>query len=929
MATIHIDGKSYEVEPGGNLLQVALSLGLDLPYFCWHPAMNSVGACRQCAVIQYRDENDTRGRLTMACMTEVTGGGRFAIQAPEAQEFRASVIEWLMLNHPHDCPVCDEGGECHLQDMTVMTGHDYRRTRFPKRTYLNQYLGPFINHEMNRCIQCYRCVRFYKDFADGSDFGVFRAHDEVYFGRSQEGTLENEFSGNLVEVCPTGVFTDKTLREHYTRKWDLQTAPSICVNCSIGCNTIPGERYGKLRRIRNRYNYDVNGYFLCDRGRYGYEFVNDKVRIRQAVSRTGDKEEILTGERLQSSLKSILGDGSRLLGLGSPGASLEANYALRTLVGPERFIGGVSARTAQMVSAILEILKTGPAPSASLHEVSQSDAAFVLGEDLTNYAPMAAFALRQASRVKPIQDAAGLGIPQWNEHAIREVIQNERGPLYIASYAATRLDDAATRTYHAGPQDLARLGYAVAHALDPEAPAVPGLLPEAQELAQEIAAALGQAEQPLVVSGTGSGSLPLIRAAANVAWALRKIGKPARLFYTLPESNSFGLGLLTGTHIEQAIQLLESGQADTLIVLENDLFRQAERERVQALFAAARNIIALNSLENETTKQATLTLPAASFAEGDGTLVNNEGRLQRYYQVFVPQAITAELGRQALQTVEKIPPVKILESWRWLGEMRAAIQPGGAGEAVTLDDMIAGMVADLPILAPAAEIAPNETFRIHGAKVPREPHRYSGRTSMNANVNVNEPKPPDDPDSPLAFSMEGFKGIPPAALISRYWAPGWNSVQALNKFQSEVAGPLLGGDPGRRLLEPSKGAAPAYYGPPSSAGEAQPNTLQLAPFHHIFGSEALSMLSPGVAERAPQAYVALNPGDAQNLNLAAGETVQIELQDTVITLPVRLEASLPSGLAGIPVGLVGMPWLGLPQAALRLNKARPDGEERS
>ena len=190
------------------------------------------------------------------------------------------------MNHPHDCPVCDEGGECHLQDMTVMTGHDYRRYRFTKRTHRNQDLGPFVNHEMNRCIQCYRCVRFYRDYAGGGDFNVFGSHNHVYFGRHDDGALESEFSGNLVEVCPTGVFTDKTLKQHYTRKWDLQTAPSVCVHCGLGCNTIPGERYGTLRRIRNRYNGEVNGYFLCDRGRYGYEFVNSAARLRQPLARS-------------------------------------------------------------------------------------------------------------------------------------------------------------------------------------------------------------------------------------------------------------------------------------------------------------------------------------------------------------------------------------------------------------------------------------------------------------------------------------------------------------------------------------------------------------------------------------------------------------------------------------------------------------------
>ena len=285
MATIYIDNVPYEVADGDNLLHSCLSLGFNITYFCWHPAMHSVGACRQCAVKQFRDEKDTRGRIVMSCMTPVADGMRISIDDPDAKAFRASNIEWLMENHPHDCPVCDEGGECHLQDMTLMSGHNYRRFRFKKRTYRNQYLGPFLNHEMNRCIQCYRCVRFYRDYAGGRDLNVFAIHNAVYFGRQADGILESEFSGNLVEVCPTGVFTDKTFARHYTRKWDLETAPSICVHCSVGCNTIPGACYTELRRIVNRFNGQVNGYFLCDRGRYGYEFVNSDRRILRPVYR--------------------------------------------------------------------------------------------------------------------------------------------------------------------------------------------------------------------------------------------------------------------------------------------------------------------------------------------------------------------------------------------------------------------------------------------------------------------------------------------------------------------------------------------------------------------------------------------------------------------------------------------------------------------
>src|SRR6185312_6891480 len=227
-ATVHIDGRDYRVDATQNLLHACLSLGFDLPYFCWHPAMGSVGACRQCAVKQFKDENDTRGKLVMACMTPAAPNTRISIRDPEAVAFRAAIIEGMMLNHPHDCPVCDEGGECHLQDMTVMTGHDYRRTRFPKRTFHDQYLGPFVYHQVNRCIQCYRCVRFYRNYAGGHDLNSFDIRNTVFFGRDKDGVLESEFAGNLVEVCPTGVFTDRTLRQHYTRKWDLRMAPSIC-----------------------------------------------------------------------------------------------------------------------------------------------------------------------------------------------------------------------------------------------------------------------------------------------------------------------------------------------------------------------------------------------------------------------------------------------------------------------------------------------------------------------------------------------------------------------------------------------------------------------------------------------------------------------------------------------------------------------------
>ena len=909
--TIYIDNRPYEIPPGErNLLEVCLSLGLNLPYFCWHPAMHSVGACRQCAVKQFKDADDMRGRIVMACMTPAADGARISINDPEAVEFRGRVVEWLMINHPHDCPVCDEGGECHLQDMTVMTGHVYRRYRFTKQTWRNQDLGPFVNHEMNRCIECYRCVRFYRDYAGGRDFGALGWHDDVFFGRHEDGALQSPFAGNLVEVCPTGVFTDKTFKEHPARKWDLQTAPSVCVHCGLGCNTIPGERYGTLRRIRNRYNGEVNGYFLCDRGRYGYEFVNRPCRIRRPRWRTrGEEAEAIAKEDALRRIALILAEPGRAVGVGSPRASLEANFALRALVGPARFALGMSDAESRLVSAAAEILQTGPARSASLADVARADAVLVLGEDVTNTAPMLSCALRQSVLSKGVAPAARLGIPRWHDAAFREVIQKDTGPLFVATPDSCALDDVATGTLRAAPDDIARLAFAVAHAIDASAPAPPDLSDEKSALAGRIAEALRAAERPLVVAGPSCGSEAIIRAAANVAWALSRGGRPAGLSYTAPEPNSMGLALLGGASLADAAKALKDGAADTLIVLENDLYRRAPAVQVDALIAAAGHVIVIDHTPTRTTKRAEAVLPAAAFAEADGTLVNNEGRAQRFLKVFVPEG-------------------DVTDSWRWVRDIMVAAGRIEAGAWDTLGAVVRAMAAADPVFEPVLAASPPADFRMVGSGIPRQPHRYSGRTAMHAHIDVHEPKPPDDPDSPMSFSMEGYEETPPAPLIREYWSPGWNSVQALAKFQAEVGGPLAGGDPGRRLIQPPSHAAPPYFADVPAAFQPPGGRWLVVPAHHVFGSEELSAGARGVASLAPRPYVALGAKDAARLGAKDGDEMTLAMDGATRRLPLKVSPSLAAGLAAVPAGLGDMAGMDLPAwAAIAPAGAAKSGAE--
>lgn len=899
MAIIYIDNKPYEVKEGKNLLEACLTLGFNLPYFCWHPAMGSVGACRQCAVKLFKDEDDHTGRLAMSCMESIKDNLHLSISDPTAVAFRSQIIEWLMTNHPHDCAVCDEGGSCHLQDMTVMTGHTYRRFHYKKRTYTNQYLGPFINHEMNRCIQCYRCVRFYKDYAGGKDLDVFAAHDHVYFGRAKDGILENEFSGNLAEVCPTGVFTDKTLKEHYTRKWDMTMAPSICQHCSVGCNIIAGERYGELRQITSRFNSEVNGYFICDRGRFGYEFVNSINRIHAPLIRHRSPEAV-DKPQLFNHLREIL--SGEIIGIGSPRASLESNYALRKLVGKSNFYQGVSKEQVKLLETVLQIINSGNVHIPSVKESEQADVVLILGEDLTNSAPRLALSVRQAVIKIAMHEAGNINLPSWHDAALREYIQEEKGELLNFYPLNTKLDEIASHTKKLVPDEIARLGYAIANILNPESPAPEDLEDGIAEDAKVLAGILKNAKRPLIISGTGLGNESIVKAAANIAFALQTSSENTSLIYVVPECNSMGLAMMQADSCQDALNAGKNSQPETLIILENDLERSWGPSETSRFISSFQNVIVIDHLHHASSQKATVLIPCGTFAEADGTMVNNEGRAQCFFQVFMPAN------------------ENIRESWRWLDEFKQ-IKDGRAIEELSEpENLIEELIREMPQFKGAEMAAPASDFRIKGQKIPREPHRYSGRTAMIANQNVSEPKPPEDPDTPLSFTMEGYRGIPPSALTPFFWSPGWNSVQAINKYQAEVGGPLHGGDPGKRLFSENEPGERLFLNAVPEAFHANENEWLIIPFPHIFGSEELSIYSPGIKERSPQPYIAIARQDADRLNIREGDTVQLKLNDRVFNLKTKIKEELALGIAGVPFNIPGMYGLNLPSKGVLIKE---------
>jgi len=850
VAKIVIDGVSYEVNGDNNLLQECLSKGLDLPYFCWHPCMGSVGACRQCAVKQFRNEDDETGTLVMACMTPASDGSIISIDDDEARDFRAHVIESLMISHPHDCPVCEEGGECHLQDMTLMSGHNYRRYDRNKVTHRNQDLGPFVGHEMNRCITCYRCVRYYNDYAGGTDLSAQASHHYTYFGRQADGCLESEFSGNLVEVCPTGVFTDATFSAHYSRKWDLQTAPSVCVGCSVGCNTTPGERYGELRRVVNRYHGDVNGYFLCDRGRFGYGFVNSEERLDGALSGQGEGRESLSLESGAARFSELLEDAAgSVIGIGSPRASIEANYALLQKVGAENFYSGLSDGEHSLIQRAIELLGNTQFYSPSIREIEQADAVLIIGEDVTNVAPRVALALRQSVRNKAADLAAATGIPQWQDSAVRELAQHELSPLYQLCGYASRLDDIARETVIDDVLGLTQIACNIAHALDPSAPVIEQERDAARTaLVGAIADDLRSARRPLIVCGTSGSNIELLNAAANIAMALAKArGGEQQVDVTclLKEVNTAGLGLVTdpARTLGSALKKMQTGEAKVAIVLENDLYTRAPALQVDAAIGGIETLVVLDQLPTRTTDRAELVLACTTFAEQKGTYVNFEGRAQLSMQVFISGFASQP-------------------SWRWLSD-----------DAIGFNQVLQECDAAVPALRGISSVLPDLAGTPEGMKIPRQSHRYSGRTAMRANENVHEGKQPQDMDSVMAFSMEGMSSQKNASMMSSSWAPQWNSNQSITKFQDEVAGELL--QAAHDAMVVARQTSPGDFIAVSSA-KSSDGEFSVIPAYQLYGSDELSARSKVVGSRLTGPYVAVSPRDAETLGIRENSVLELQ-----------------------------------------------------
>ena len=619
MPKITIDDREIEVEPKTMVIEAASRLGIMIPRFCYHPALGSVGACRVCAV-KFVD-GPLKG-IQMSCMVEAQDGMIVSTTDAEAVEFRKYVIEWLMLHHPHDCPVCDEGGHCLLQDMTVSGGHGIRRYAGPKRTYFDQYLGPLIQHEMNRCIHCYRCSRLYQEFTGYRDLGVMSSANRTYFGRFADGILESPFTGNLSDICPTGVYTDKPSR-YFGRRWDYQRNPSLCINCSLGCNTVASVRYREVKRQEARFSKAVNGYFICDRGRYGFFYASLESRPRQASI---NGEGISRDQAVQAAIDKLGKIGrdsgaSAIAALGSVRSNLETQTMLKHLCqtmgwrGPAFFMDPAAISKAKTVVHRLE-----KDLAVSMREVEKADFILCLGVDPINEAPMLALALRQAQRNGAkivLMDPRPVSLPldclHWSVDT--EDVVGLIGRLIKATVdgqTAASLGEKAAKYYSSLPgSDL-----------------VAG---DREDLFNATIESIKICQRPVIVCGTDIPPVQVPGIAADLALFLRTAGKDAGLFYLLPGANAFGAGLLSDDRASMLsiIEAIETGDIKALVVVESDpFFHFSDRKRLTHALEALDLLIVLDYIHSDAVQKAHIFIASTTLYEADGIFVNQEGRAQ-------------------------------------------------------------------------------------------------------------------------------------------------------------------------------------------------------------------------------------------------------------------------------------------------------------
>jgi NADH-quinone oxidoreductase subunit G len=623
--TITIDGREVSAVEGEMLHDAARKGDVEIPYFCYEPKLGDpVGACRMCLV-----EIEGIPKLQTSCSTPVREGMVVHTRTEQVKEAQNSVVEFLLVNHPLDCPVCDKGGECPLQDISYGWGPGRSRVIDEKRHFEKPIeLSPLVAIDRERCILCYRCVRFSQEVSEDAQLQLIDRGDRTYVGTFDDRPYVAPFQGNITDICPVGALTSYTYRFR-ARPWDIEHAGSVCTLCPSQCNVSFTVRDEKVKRVISRDNHEVDDGWLCDRGRYGFEMFDAPERVRGPRLKGGETD---WATALEAAAEGLRAAGERRRGWSSPDnsgegperttpassgvavivgdASNEEGFLLQKLMREALGSAHIDSRPSRGPKAAMLRRLAEPSVSAKVRDIDEADAILVLGTDPLHSSPIL-------------------------DLRIRKAIRRNGAKLVVATERPTALDGGAEAIARYAPGQAA-------HFVGELTSAIGG----ADNVATPVAETLRDAGKVVVIWGER-----IVRE-DGAAEALLEIAKATNMATTdeaglleIPDTtNARGLreaGVLpdagpglsdttAGMSTEEIRQALIDGSLTGLILFGADPLRDfPDTPAWEEALTAADFVVTFSMHENATTAKSDVVLPLETHAEKDGTVTHPDGRLQR------------------------------------------------------------------------------------------------------------------------------------------------------------------------------------------------------------------------------------------------------------------------------------------------------------
>jgi NADH-quinone oxidoreductase subunit G len=617
---INIDGKQMEVADGVTIMDAANQAGIYIPHFCYHRKLSIAANCRMCLV-----QVEKAPKPLPACATPVTNGMKVYTHSDQAVTAQKGVMEFLLINHPLDCPICDQGGECQLQDLAVGYGASGSRYEEPKRVVTDKNLGPLISTDMTRCIHCTRCVRFGQEIAGIMELGMIGRGEHAEIITFVGKTVDSELSGNMIDLCPVGALTSKPFR-YTARTWELVRKPSVSPHCGLGSNLTVQVKQNRVMRVLPRDNEALNECWLSDKDRFSYEGLNSEQRLARPMLKQGgtwkEVEWQVALDFVARELKRIKdAHGTGAIGaLATPHQTVEELYLLAKLV---RGLGSGNVDFRLRQSDFSADGKVAGAPwlGMKVADLGKLDRVLVVGSTLRKDHPLIAHRLRQATKrrmqlnfVNPFDD--DLKMPVANKAIVAP------GGM---------------------PDMLAQVVKAAAEGKGAQVPeSVRGAVERAgvTEPARQIAASLAGGKSTAVFLGNLAQHHPQAAQLHALGQALAEV-TGARFGFLGEAANSVGgylaraLPLAAAPGMNAARMLAQPRKAYLLLGVEAELDTHDPQQAVAAM-KSAELVVALSPYQHRATEYAHVLLPISPFTETAGSFVNTEGAVQSFQGVVRP-----------------------------------------------------------------------------------------------------------------------------------------------------------------------------------------------------------------------------------------------------------------------------------------------------